>query len=147
MSTYVERTFSFSDMGANLKKACRIALAEARQSKVSFRHGAALFRKGQAYGRGCNKYRTIAWAWQRSTLSLDDEVRLNNMHAETSCMHNVAREVISGKDIFVVRINPSSLLRQSRPCASCLHNMKKKNIRRVYFSIDPKTIGLIILNS
>jgi tRNA(Arg) A34 adenosine deaminase TadA len=147
MFTHVETTFSFSDMGANLKKAYRIALAEAQQSEVSFRHGATLFRKGQAYGRGCNKYRTIAWAWQQSALPSDHEVRLNNMHAETACMHNVAREKISGKDIFVVRINSSSLLRQSRPCVSCLHNMRKKNIRRVYFSINPNTIGLIILSS
>jgi len=138
-----ESVVDISDLGANLKNALHHARLVASESQVSFRHGAVLFRKGRIYGRGCNKYRTIAWAWRQASRGLDDEVRLNNMHAETSCMHNVSRDLISRKDIFVVRINPSFLLRQSRPCPSCLLNMRRKKIRRVYYSIDATSIGLI----
>jgi len=145
MSVPPECFIDISDLGANLKNALKNASLAAQQSEVSFRHGAVLFRRGRIYSSGYNKYRTIRWAWRFSSQSFDDEVRLNNMHAETACMHNVDRNLISGKDIFVVRINPSLLLRQSRPCSSCLSNMKKKDIRRVYYSVSPSTIGLIRL--
>ena len=111
-----------SEAGANLRKALFRAKSEAFNSSAQFRHGAVLFRRGRIVSVGYNQYRTVCWAWPHSryheSLSQPDlsGIRLNNMHAEISAMHNVPKSDLAGKDIFVVRINKAGTLMNSQPC-------------------------------
>lgn len=45
--------------------------------------------------------------------------------------------------IFVVRIMADGSLGKSDPCRDCMEKMKQYGIRRVYYSVDDNTIGLI----
>lgn len=134
------------DLGARLREALENAKAAAEVSESVFRHGAVCFRKGKIYGAGCNQYRAVRWAWGTNIRDLSgaqSDIRLNNMHAEVAAMHKVRRENLDGSDVFVVRINKQGELRNSRPCTNCQTAMKRKGIRRCYYSIDEETIGAL----
>lgn len=144
----MEKTFTLEEIGSRLEDALNAAVVAANMSQVYFRHGAVLFKKSHHYKAGFNQYRTVSWAWKhppKDKPDAIDDIRLNNMHAEVSCMHNVRRDDIRGADVFVVRLNPKGELRNSRPCESCQRNMKLKGIRRCYYSIDDTKIGCLSL--
>ncbi len=65
------------------------------------------------------------------------------MHAEVSCMHNVKDDYLSGADILVVRITPTERLANSKPCKYCMKIMRKKGIKRAYYSINPDLLGMV----
>jgi tRNA(Arg) A34 adenosine deaminase TadA len=135
------------ELGASLREALESATAVAQESPAVFRHGAVLFKGRKILKAGCNEYRAVRWAWPSSFVQEEDgelsQIRLNNMHAEVSCMHNVRRENIRGSDILVVRINNQGTLMYSRPCKRCMCAMALKKVRRCYFSVDSETIGIV----
>jgi len=142
-------TFDIETLGARKRQAFEAALLMAKKSEAFFRHGSILFKGQKHYGFGFNAYRIVGWAWPSYVTRRNDTVRprLFNMHAEISCMHNIPRDKILGSDIFVVRIGRDSQILNSLPCPSCQRVMKKKGVRKCFFSMDAKKIGMMRMSS
>ena len=64
------------------------------------------------------------------------------MHAEISAMHYVPKQLLQGADMVVIRIGKGGALLNSKPCVTCRYTMKKKGIRRVYYSTNEGLIEL-----
>lgn len=147
---YYELIYDYSEVGTRVRNAYSIALKEAAKSPAFFRHGAVLFKRGNIYGVGFNDYRMTRWAWNGCnkpsyrTLS-SGKVRLFNMHAEVACMHNIDRVKITGSNVIVVRLGRKEQVLNSRPCNFCQSVMKRKGIRKCFYSRINK-IGVMKIN-
>jgi hypothetical protein len=60
-------------------------------------------------------------------------------------MRNVGEKALKGADMMVVRIGRplGQELRFSRPCKYCHGLLKKKGIRKVYYSMDSDSFGIM----
>ncbi|MAG27866.1 hypothetical protein CMI47_20255 [Candidatus Pacearchaeota archaeon] len=132
----LSRKVSLEDFGKGLAQALACAKKEALKSECTYKHGAALFKKNRIYSSGHNKGRSVGWVRPcRKRPFLEA-----NMHAEIACIHFVPKEIVSGRDVIVVRINTYGFA-NSRPCSMCLSVLKRKNIRRCYYSINNEYFG------
>ena len=135
------RLLNLNDVGSRLQNVIALASEEAKKSNKAQRHGAVLFRSSTIVSTGHNKHRDASWVRKRHTRKFP----MCTMHAEINCMHNVPRKKIIGKDIAVVRVNPSEVLVNSRPCDSCIFEMTRKGVRRCFFSLGGGLLGLLYL--
>jgi deoxycytidylate deaminase len=97
----------------------------AQNSNLVHKHSACLLLGDKVYAVGVNKYFGIKAAGQHIKLSI---------HAEEDAIINCNPKLSKGMDIFVIRIGKSNMLRYSRPCNSCIDKLKKKGIRKAYYS-------------
>lgn len=58
-----------------------------------------------------------------------------SIHAEMSCLLPVIRKDIRGYDIYVYREDCDGNIANSRPCEQCLDELKKRGIRRIFYTI------------
>jgi tRNA(Arg) A34 adenosine deaminase TadA len=65
----------------------------------------------------------------------------NHAHAES----RLVRKLNSGSIIFVVRILRCGKFTMARPCLKCQCAMRKRNVKRVYYSIGNKEYGILDL--
>jgi deoxycytidylate deaminase len=138
----------FDELGSKMTDLLDQARATAFTSAAFFRHGALLFKGSRVIKAGCNQYRAVSWpnpTYQKNFYDAEKEIRLNNMHAETSCMHNVNKDLISGADVLVCRVNARGEFLNSKPCIRCNALLISKNIRRAYFTTGLDTLGLLNL--
>jgi deoxycytidylate deaminase len=104
-------------------------------------HGAVLVRGGAIIKQGYNKpsYRAFTDRFRVMVGKL--------LHAEMDCVLNLPRGLTEGSDIYVVRLSKAGDLVLSYPCRQCVAGLKFVGIRRVYFSVDNETIGMIKLQN
>jgi len=57
-------------------------------------------------------------------------------HAELGCILGIAREVTSGADVYVCRVNKQNEFRLSKPCRMCHDILKHVGVKRVYYTTD-----------
>jgi hypothetical protein len=50
------------------------------------------------------------------------------------CKHRKLRKKLATIDVLVIRRNVNGVLAFSKPCLSCIHILKRLNIRSVYYS-------------
>lgn len=134
------------DLGASLTAALKLAKETALCSEHEFRHGAVLFRKGEIFNSGSNSYRTVGWTQRQAHRYNRRKVVNHSMHAEIACMHRIPKDVISGSDIFVVRVGIDNEFLLSKPCSYCEKVMRFKKIRRCFYTINNEEIGKIELH-
>ena len=63
-------------------------------------------------------------------------------HAES----RLARKLDRGAIVYVVRITASGKLTLARPCVSCIRILKSKGVKKVFYSINEKEYGCVILH-
>ena len=95
------------------------------------KHSAAIFDKNNIFSIGFNHY-----------INGD----LMTLHAEIHAISRLPRDLIYGKWIMVIRVNTKSELKNSRPCNECIDKLKKKGIKKVFYSNDDGKIIIEIVN-
>ena len=136
------RLLSLKESGKKLRDILALAALQACNSDKTQMHGSVLFSGSTVYNTGYNENRDAHWV--QKPRNLDYPIR--SMHAEISCMNNIPRERIVGKDLAVVRVAKSTgLLLNSEPCAQCTREMVKRSIRRCFFSLGGDLIGVYSL--
>lgn len=96
-----------------------------------FKHGAILVRGGKIINSAHNECVHSKFA---------DRFKKHDgwgtKHAELSVILGIDRKVTTGADVYVVRINPSGLIKNSKPCAMCEDVLRFVGVRRVFYSTN-----------
>ena len=92
------------------------------------RHGAILVKGGSVINTCFNKDKFCSFGGKFR----DRDRGPATIHAELGCILGLSREVTTGADIFVCRVNNAGEFRNSKPCAMCHEVMKHVGIKRVY---------------
>jgi deoxycytidylate deaminase len=100
----------------------------ANRSCLLHKHGACLMKGTKIISMGCNKYFKI---WDFEGIKVKTTI-----HAEMETIANSYKKYVRGMDMMIIRIGSSNTLRNSRPCSSCIETMKRKGIRKVYYSTE-----------
>jgi deoxycytidylate deaminase len=95
-----------------------------------FRHGAVLVKRSTVLALGCNDSRPTRFGKRFRAAQMGQAT----VHAELACVLNAPRSATDGADVYVVRVNPSGELRNSKPCEMCQAALKFVGVRRVLFS-------------
>jgi tRNA(Arg) A34 adenosine deaminase TadA len=115
-----------------------------KQSKFeTFKHGAVLFDK-KVINTSFNSLNRHTRFGQRFN---SNDYHVNSLHAELGAILNVPASLTIGSSVFVVRTNGLGQLRLSYPCDMCLGAMKFVGVKKVYFSIDDSTVGIMKLSN
>lgn len=106
----------------------------------TFKHGAVLVRGGSVINVAHN---------QCVHSKLAERFKKHNgwatRHSEINVILGVNRKVTTGADVYVVRVNNTGELKNSRPCNMCIDTMKFVGIGRVFYSISDNEYGVIRL--
>jgi len=89
----------------------------------SYHHGSLVVSNNRVLGRGYNHPRTTYKGKQQLS-----------MHAEVCALNRSIIKPRKTIDVYVVRINNTGSLMESRPCPKCILFLKKMGIRKVYYS-------------
>jgi deoxycytidylate deaminase len=96
----------------------------ATNSTMIHRHAAMLFR---------NKETHMGYNNDRSYLN---NKLVPSIHAEMDVMHR-SRAIIkdmSKYSLFVIRINKSGKICNSKPCCKCIESLQARNVKNIYYS-------------
>lgn len=115
-------------------KHLEILIKRAKNSDVSFKHAACIFKGNKIFATGVNKYFKI----QIKNNQGDNEKHHLCIHAEVDCISGYKN--VKGCDIMIIRVGKSEQLMYSRPCNDCIEKMKKKGVVKVYYSTNENTI-------
>lgn len=97
----------------------------AQNSDMYYKHSACLLQGTKIFKIGFNKY--------FKTLVFDDKNVKLSIHAEIDVLYKLDKKYM-GLDILIIRIGKNGLLRNSRPCNSCIDKLRAKGIRKAYYS-------------
>jgi deoxycytidylate deaminase len=104
------------------------ALALAKKSTMTQRHGAVIVKNGEVIGQGYNhiaSYMSHSWS----------------CHAEIAAIMSLktrTKKFLEDATLVVVRIGPESQgcpFKLSKPCAKCQEQIEKTGIKRIFFSV------------
>lgn len=102
------------------------------------RHGAILVRGGSVINSCFNKDKFCSFGSK-----FRDPARGHaTIHAELGCVLGIPRNITTGADIYVCRINRRGEFRNSKPCAMCHEVLKHVGIKRVYYTGDEGIIEM-----
>ena len=115
--------------------------SEAKKSPMQYRHGAVIVKKGKILGSGYNIH------CQPPRLENIYRIQRKNpsIHAEMSCLKGLRHDQIRGSDIFVGRISKKGEFRMSYPCKRCISLLTRKGIKKVLYTKNPHSFGVIYL--
>lgn len=123
----------------NRKRIFDLAVKTAKKSEFTcFKHGAVLVRGGKIINTAFNEC-----VHAKLGIKYKDHPGISTRHAELSVVLGIDRKVTTGADVYVVRINPSGNLKNSRPCPMCIGVMKFVGVRRVFYSISNNEYGVL----
>lgn len=64
------------------------------------------------------------------------------VHAELGCILGMPRNVTTGADVYVCRINKNGVFRNSKPCSMCHSALKYVGVKRVYYTTNNNTVEM-----
>ena len=102
------------------------------------RHGALLIKGGSVINASFNKDNYTSFG----TRFRDPARGHATVHAEIGCVLGLARDVTSGADVYVCRINREGDFRNSKPCTMCHEALKHVGVKRVYYTTNNNTIEM-----
>tara|TARA_R110002074_G_scaffold132327_6_gene275530 strand:+ start:2096 stop:2539 length:444 start_codon:yes stop_codon:yes gene_type:complete len=102
------------------------------------RHGAVLVKGGSVISAACNKDNFSSFG----SRFRDPDAGHGTHHAELGCVLGISRDVTSGSDIYVCRVNKQNEFRLSKPCRMCHDIMKHVGIKRVYYTTDDGSVKM-----
>lgn len=108
-----------------LSSAIDVLKKNAQNSPLTYKHSACLLKNGKIFAIGFNKYYGIKLNNEKINLSI---------HAEMNVLLSKNYKILKGMDILIIRVGNSNKLQNSRPCNTCIDKMKKKGIRKAYYS-------------
>ena len=102
-----------------------------------FRHGAILIKGGSIINEGYNS-RNYSRIYHRfSDWGIE--------HAEATALNNIPKSKTLNSKLYVVRINNLGQIGLSKPCSGCIRFARFCGVKKIYYSIDEKTFGVIKL--
>jgi len=102
------------------------------------KHGAVLVKGGSVINTCCNKDNFCSFG----SRFRDPERGSATVHAELGCIRGLARDVTTGSDVFVCRVNRKGEFRNSKPCTMCHQVLKHVGIKRVYYTVGGGNIKM-----
>ena len=132
-------------VGRNVKKTSRLERYFDLTKNIAFnsqygkiRHGAVLVKGGSVKNVSFNKdkYNSFGNRFR------DKNRGPATMHAELGCILGMSRNVTSGSDLYVCRINKNGEFRYSKPCSMCHQALKHVGVKRVYYTTNNNTIEM-----
>lgn len=122
---------------------------KAMNSDLQYKHSACLVHKNKIISIGFNKYINIGISKivnsKATNLNTKTTDYKSSLHAEIDAILQRDTRTIRGLDIIIIRVkelaNGNIILKNSRPCNSCIDKMRSYGIRKVYYSND---IGEIV---
>lgn len=127
---------SGDQISSRIRRLIALAARTAESSGYAqFRHGAVLVRGGRLLNVASNnsKYTSFAARFLPAHIAATH-------HAELAALLNMPRTLTAGSDIYVVRINRSGELRNSKPCPMCQAAAKFCGVRRVFYTTDDGSV-------
>jgi len=125
----------------NRKRIFDLAVKTAKKSEFTcFKHGAVLVRGGKIINTAFNEC-----VHSRLSDRFKTHEGIGTRHAELSVILGIDRKVTTGADVYVVRINPSYNIKNSRPCEMCMGALKFVGVKRVFYSISIDEYGVLKL--
>ncbi|MEX0596470.1 MAG: hypothetical protein WD512_08200 [Candidatus Paceibacterota bacterium] len=119
-------------------------------NRTKYIHGAAVIKGNRIIGLGYNDY-SRTYVQGKFYLSLHAELSAM-INASLPCVNNspgkshknnhknfrkrTSKNNAGGFELLVIRINSSGHLRSSRPCVNCIEDMKRRQIRKVFYTDD-----------
>lgn len=97
-----------------------------------FSHGAVLVKCGNVLNASHNKDKTCSFGSRFRCKNLGRAT----LHAELGAVLNMSRDSTEGADIYVVRVNRTGELRNSKPCEMCKEAMRFCGVKRVFYSTE-----------
>lgn len=110
----------------------------AMNSSLAQRHAACLIKSGKIYGFGFNKCLKI--------MILNGQPYKITFHAEVDALFNANNKSVKGMDILIIRLGGPFGLKNSRPCNACIDKLRRKGIRRAYYSNEQGKIVYEIID-
>lgn len=103
-----------------------------------YRHGALLVRGSNIIGLSANKNRHASFGNRFRARDCGHATH----HAELGCILGIDRKKTMGTTMYVCRIGRGGEFRLSKPCSMCAAALRHVGVKRVFYSIDNKTIGV-----
>jgi len=148
-SSRIRRAFAEAYSQALISREARTASSN-NTSQSKFFHGAVVLQGNRIIGSGYNTY-TRNYVQGKFYLSIHAELAAmlysaipfiyeRGSHRKNN-HKNFRKKVIKNPrsteyDLLVIRINPDGQLKNSRPCILCIEDMKRRNIKRVFYTND-----------
>lgn len=118
-----------------------IAREVAKGSSYSnFRHGAVLTKGGSILNVAPN-----VDDWTAFGRRFREEPGKATRHAEVNCILGLDKSLTKGADVYVCRIGRKGDLRYSKPCPMCQSVLSFVGVKRCYYSINERELGVIKL--
>ena len=140
MKSYKGRTSAIGKVVSRSKKMDRcFALAKNIASNSPYgkiRHGALLVKGGSVINASFNKENYSSFGKRFRSPQRGHAT----VHAELGCILGLPRDVTSGTDLYVCRINRRGEFRFSKPCSMCHEALKHVGVKRVYYTTSDHTI-------
>tara|TARA_R100000008_G_C3585009_1_gene171536 strand:+ start:1750 stop:2187 length:438 start_codon:yes stop_codon:yes gene_type:complete len=102
------------------------------------RHGALLVKGGSVLNASCNKENYSSFGRRFRCPHRGHAT----VHAELGCVLGMPRDVTTGSDVYVCRINREGEFRNSKPCAMCHAALKHVGVKRVYYTTNNNRIEM-----
>ena len=102
------------------------------------RHGAILVKGGSVINTCFNKDKFCSFGGKFRDPSRGPAT----IHAELGCVLGLSRDVTTGADIFVCRVNKDGEFRNSKPCLMCHQVMSHVGIKRVYYTTGKGSVEM-----
>tara|TARA_R100001082_G_scaffold111123_2_gene93527 strand:- start:440 stop:877 length:438 start_codon:yes stop_codon:yes gene_type:complete len=102
------------------------------------RHGAVIVKGGSVLNASFNKENYSSFG----TRFRNPNRGPATVHAEIGCILGLSREVTTGADVYVCRINRDGEYRNSKPCAMCHEALKHVGVKRVYYTTNDNTFEM-----
>lgn len=105
------------------------AKKESKNSDYRVKVGAVLV-IGKHMIKGFNKIKT------HPKFANPEEHTKVSIHAEIDCILKSKQYDIDGSSIYVYRETKDGDIANSRPCAACIKELRKRGVRRIYYTTD-----------
>lgn len=113
--------YNFDDIILKLKK-------HAYNSNINHKHSAALItNKQNLLSIGFNHFIN-----DRGIINSNKNAN-KTIHAEINAICKFPKKLVKGNNILVIRVN-NDILKNSRPCNSCIDKLQRLGINKVYYS-------------
>ena len=124
-----------------IRRYMELAKNSAFNSDFCHRHGSVLARGGAVIHTSFNKAVFNSFA-DRFRSKQDG---YGSRHAEIGAVFGMSRSATEGSDVYVARVNNKGEFCNSCPCSMCIDICRFVGVKRIIFSIDEETVGVVKL--
>jgi pyrimidine deaminase RibD-like protein len=124
----------------NIFRALASAKEEAKKSKCNYMVGAVVKRKHRTITRRHNtdKSHTVISESRHAK-------KYTRMHAEVRAVLATDRDILTRSTVYVARVTRHGTDALARPCLLCQEIMREAGVKKVYYTIEPGSFGMLDL--